>query len=119
MKTTNIDVNSIELHSQTQPMSIDWKPIESVVTQIAMRIGLIDSTYDDELIGEFVMYWMGQPHRYHTLYQWNHKFVMNLKRKRTVFLNQNASIVGSQYVPKEAGISTDSNARSLVEKYGK
>lgn len=108
----------MDIHSDTQAMSFDWQPDEALVEQIALRIGLIDFSYDDDQLGEFVMYWIGQSTRWHTTYQWTLKFVQSLKFKKTAFRQKDTKVVGTQLVPKEAGISIDPNTRSLLEQYG-
>lgn len=101
------------------PMTFDWLPDEDTFSQLAQMIGLIDKTYDETDVGEFVAYWFGRSHVIKTPYQWNLGFVQNMKRKRTAFgYSSKKNVVGTQLVNKQAGVEVDENAKKLREKYG-
>lgn len=102
-----------------RPMSLDWVPDNESFVQMAQIVGLIDKEYTTEDVGEFVLYWMGRTHVHCTPYQWHHKFLMNMKRKRTARGHVNKQVVGHQLVTPKAEIVVDDNARELVKKYGK
>lgn len=112
----NTNATMATLHNTRQVMTIDWLPDDDLVSTLAKMMGLINSQYDDDLIGEFRAYWLGRPDNQFTLYQWTQKFVFQLKNKRTMKVN-NQQIVGTQQVSKAPGISVNNNAKALVEKY--
>jgi len=100
-------------------MTADWQPDETLFAQIAQMMGLIDRDISEEDVGEFKAYWLGQPHRMHTQYQWHHKFILNLKNKRTAYGQKDKQVVGNQLVSKVAATKACPRAKGLVEKYGK
>lgn len=107
------------LQKPAEQMSFTWQPDPDLVSQISAMIGLIDSSYSNEDVGEFVSYWVGRPERFHTPYQWNQKFVLTLKRLRTAHWSKNSVQVGSQFTQNKPGLTMSDSARALVEKYGK
>lgn len=105
------------LHQQHLAMHRDWQPEKSVFDDIATLIGLIDKSYDDTDIGEFVVYWIGRPEAVFSSYQWTQKFTYALKNRRTAKGYQATKKVGSQTVKVEPGLEADDNAKQLVAKY--
>ncbi|WP_088329293.1 DnaT-like ssDNA-binding domain-containing protein [Lacimicrobium sp. SS2-24] len=104
-----------QLHLQWQTMSADWKPHQELFNELASLVGLLDKSYSEEDIGEFIAYWLTRPETNLTLFQWTQKFVLQLKNRRQAAPNKHR--VGHQVVPAIAGITADDNARKLVEKY--
>ena len=102
-------------------MHASWTPNKSLFEEMASLLGIIDKTYEDSDIGEFVAYWLGRPSSVFSEFQWTQKFANNIKRKRLASGYGSAStptkIVGTQQVKVAAGIEADDNARKLVEKY--
>lgn len=107
----------IEFHDKPYPMRLDWAPNEDLFKQLATHIGLLDASIDPDLLSEFVVYWVGQTFRAHTTYQWHLKLVQNVKFKRTAFQKSETTIVGTQRVPKTAGLVYDDNVRNLLNEY--
>jgi hypothetical protein len=104
-------------HQQFMPMSMQWQPAKALCEMLADLLGLIDSTFNDEDIGEFVAYWLGRPQSIFSQYQWNQKFIYSLKRKRTATDTNGIKKVGNQIVKSISSVEADDNARKLVEKY--
>lgn len=110
-----------QLHQRHCSMHASWTPNKSLFEEMASLLGIIDKTYEDNDIGEFVAYWLGRPSSVFSEFQWTQKFANNIKRKRLASGYGSAStptkIVGTQQVKVAAGIEADDNARKLVEKY--
>ncbi len=104
-------------HQQHYAMHRDWQPERQVFEDIAALIGLIDKSFDEQDIGEFVAYWLGRPEAVFSSYQWTQKFTYALKNRRTAKGYQATKKVGNQVVTVEPGIEADDNARQLVAKY--
>ena len=104
-------------HQQHYAMHRDWQPEKQVFDDIAALIGLIDKTFEEQDIGEFVAYWLGRPEAVFSNYQWTQKFTYALKNRRTAKGYQATKKVGNQVVKVEPGIEADDNARQLVAKY--
>lgn len=109
------------LHGVTQAMQQSWMPEAELYTELAQLIGLIDSTYTQEQVGEFVAYWLGRPQSRFSRFQWTQKFVLQRKQfaQRSSQQQTATQTIGTQTVTASAGISTDANTRALVEKYNK
>lgn len=110
-----------QLHQRHCSMHASWTPNKSLFEEMASLLGIIDKTYEDSDIGEFVAYWLGRPSSVFSEFQWTQKFANNIKRKRLASGYGSAStptkIFGTQQVKVAAGIEADDNARKLVEKY--
>lgn len=104
-----------QLHLHWQAMTADWMPDEGLFKQLATLIGLLDKSYQQQDVGEFVVYWLSRPEVNLTLFQWTQKFVLHLKNRRQTYAQKQK--IGHQVVPTTAGITVDENARKLVEKY--
>lgn len=104
-------------HQQHYAMHRDWQPESQLFDDIATLIGLIDKTFEEQDIGEFVAYWLGRPEAVFSTYQWTQKFTYALKNRRTAKGYQATKKVGNQVVKVEPGIEADDNARKLVAKY--
>ncbi|WP_102798966.1 DnaT-like ssDNA-binding domain-containing protein [Bowmanella denitrificans] len=100
-------------------MAPDWQPDPDQVEQIATMVGLLNKEFDATDVGEFVAYWMGRPEIYLNSYQWHHKFVQNLKHKRTAWGKVSQSRVGTQMVSNTEGLTTCDNTRQLLDRYAK
>lgn len=105
------------LHKQHTAMTADWKPNAPLFKEIANLLGIIDKTFDDNDIGEFVAYWLGRPSSVFSEFQWTQKFANNIKRKRLASGYSSSKVIGTQQVKVAAGIEADDNAKKLVAKY--
>lgn len=105
------------LHRQFTAIHGRWRPDPVLYDEMTNLIGLIDRSFDDEDIGEFVSYWLGRPDAVFSHFQWTQKFAYAIKRKRVAVGHTASRKVGTQTVPVAAGIEADDNARKLVEKY--
>ena len=106
-----------QLHQKHLSMSTSWTPNKGLFNEMASLLGIIDKTYDENDIGEFVAYWLGRPSSVFSEFQWTQKFANNIKRKRLASGYAPTQKVGTQQVKVAAGIEADDNARKLVEKY--
>lgn len=104
-----------QLHLHWQAMTADWVPDKGLFTELASLIGLLDKSYQQQDVGEFIAYWLSRPEVNLTLFQWTQKFVLHLKKRRQAYGQKQQ--VGHQLVSTTAGITADDNARKLVEKY--
>ena len=50
-----------QLHQRHCSMHASWTPNKSLFEEMAALLGIIDKTYEDNDIGEFVAYWLGRP----------------------------------------------------------
>ncbi|MGQ8367129.1 DnaT-like ssDNA-binding domain-containing protein [Glaciecola sp. 1036] len=108
------------IHGKPFAMTFDFELDEKLTTDLATHIGLIDTSICKDTFGEFKAYWVGQPNRWHTLYQWHLKYVQQLKRKRTTFSSKQNTVVGYQSVPRAenaANLVTDENTKALLNRY--
>lgn len=105
------------LHRQHQPMRPSWQPDAALFEQMASLMGLIDKTFDEQDVGDFIAYWLGRPNVVFSHFQWTQKFAYAQRYKRLATGSTPKQTVGSQQVPVAPGIEADDNARKLVEKY--
>jgi hypothetical protein len=113
-----ININDYSnMHTQWKPMQLEWQPHSELYQDLAKLVGIIDKTYSDNELGDFIAYWLGRPESQHTVFQWTQKFVFFIKKQRLALGYSDKKRVGNQVVTKKAGISTDSNTKKLVEKY--
>ena len=105
------------LHVQWMIMHLEWQPNTHLYQDLAKLVGIIEKTYSDNELGDFIAYWLGRPESNHTVFQWTQKFVFFIKKQRLALGYSDKKRVGSQVVTKKAGITTDSNTKKLVEKY--
>lgn len=105
------------LHKQHSAMTQNWQPNNALFKEMANLLGIIDKTFDDNDVGEFVAYWLGRPSSIFSEFQWTQKFANNIKRKRLASGYSATKVVGSQQVKVAAGIEADDNAKKLVAKY--
>ena len=105
-------------HNQHKSMRFDWRPIDALFTDLCQLVGLIETTYSADELGEFIAYWLGRVDSQCTEYQWTQKLVIQLKQRRQRFpLSQQKSSAGHQYVTPSAGIVFDDNVKKLIEQY--
>lgn len=105
------------LHLQWKKMHIDWLPNDILFDDLASLIGIIDKSYTETELGEFIAYWLGRPEMQFSQFQWTQKFVFQIKQKRVASGVKPAKKVGNQWVTPKAGVEADDNAKQLVAKY--
>ena len=107
-----------EAHEQHSKMHLNWRPDDSLFSQLCQLIGVIDAYFDADELGEFIAYWLGRPEVVQTPYQWTQKFVLHLKQRRIRKpANSSQTKVGPQWVEPTAGIEFDDNVKQLIKKY--
>lgn len=113
-----VDLEDFTVHQHHHKMSVSWRPDSSLFVQICQLVGLIETHFSADELGEFIAYWLGRPETLQSPYQWTQKFVLHLKQRR---IRQPATIsqtkMGHQWIEAEAGIEFDDNVKKLIQKY--
>ena len=77
-----LNLNSIQpLPQVAQPITPEWRP-EQHFASLCQLCGLMESSYGEDELGEFIAYWLGRPEVFATPHQWMLKFIKALKAKR-------------------------------------
>jgi hypothetical protein len=108
-----------KLHLNWHGMHLSWAPNQKLVSDLAKLVGIIEYEFTTSELGDFIAYWLGRPESQFSEYQWNQKFVFNLKKMRLAHGFKTVEKVGQQIVQTKAGIVADENAKNLVAKYNK
>lgn len=101
------------LHTERKPIFFGWQPEQALFDELAKLIGIKNTTFNEQDVGEFVAYWLGRPNVMHTGYQWTQKFTQVIKRKYASCSTSLPSITSTS----TAGVAVDNNARKLIERY--
>ena len=109
--------NFDSLHKIHYSITTSWQPNKDLFEEMAQLLGIIDTEYDDNDVGEFIAYWLGRPTTILSEFQWTQKFAHNIKHKRISSGYTPVRKIGNQTVKVAAGIEADDNAKKLVEKY--
>jgi hypothetical protein len=118
LSSVKLDLNDESLHQQHLKMSVNWRPDSSLFTQVCQLVGVIETHFDADELGEFIAYWLGRPEVQQTPYQWTQKFVLHLKQRRIRKpIKGSQTKVGHQWVEPQAGIEFDDNVKKLIQKY--
>jgi hypothetical protein len=113
-----LDLGDDSAHLQHHKIMVTWRPDEALFKQICQLVGVIESYFDADELGEFIAYWLGRPEVQNTPYQWTQKFVLHLKQRRMRKpLQADKSKVGHQWVAPTASIEFDDNVKQLIKKY--
>ena len=124
-KTTNNQSVSLPLKKVAQSteyfsIKVDWRPAKTDVEQLSTLVGLIDATYTNEELGEFIAYWITRDEIQMTSFQWTQKLVTFLKKRRLhTPKHHEDSKRGHQYATPKVGVHTDDKVKRFVEKYKK
>lgn len=124
-KTMNNQCVSLPLKKVTHssdyfPIKIDWRPAKNDIEQLSALVGLIDATYTDEELGEFIAYWITRDEIQMTSFQWTQKLVTFLKKRRLrTPKHHEDSKQGHQYATPTVSVHTDDKVKRFVEKYKK
>ncbi|MEM0912335.1 MAG: DnaT-like ssDNA-binding domain-containing protein [Pseudomonadota bacterium] len=101
-------------------ISVNWQPTNTDIEQLSALVGLIDATYTEEELGEFLAYWITRNEIQLTSFQWTQKLVTFLKKRRFHQPKHHEDTKhGHQYATPEAGLHGDDNVKNLVKKYNK
>jgi hypothetical protein len=110
-----------KLHQQHHKISITWRPVSALFQQVCQLVGLIETDYNADELGEFIAYWLGRPEIQQSQYQWTQKFVLHLKQRRIRYPIAKDDVAqtkqGHQWATAKAGIEFDENVRQLISKY--
>lgn len=96
-------------------MHLQWRPDEELPA-LARLCGVIDASYSEEDLGEFIAYWLGRPEVFDSQHQWMLKFIRALKTRRYT-RRKPMEVQGYQQVtlaPAEAGPSK--RAQQMIEE---
>ncbi|WP_281706491.1 DnaT-like ssDNA-binding domain-containing protein [Aeromonas taiwanensis] len=96
-------------------MHLQWRPDEELPA-LARLCGVIDASYSEEDLGEFIAYWLGRPEVFDSQHQWMLKFIRALKSRRYA-RRQPTAVTGYQQVtpaPVEAGPSR--RAQEMIDE---
>lgn len=105
------------LHSQRQTISLSWQPDVALFKQLSTLIGLNDTTYSQEEVGEFISFWLTRPNVVFSQFQWTQKFTYNIKQKRLSTGSVSALSRPPKSVAVAPAVDADDNAQKLVAKY--
>ncbi|NMH60631.1 DnaT-like ssDNA-binding domain-containing protein [Alteromonas ponticola] len=105
------------LHRQHQAINMKWQPDEALFTEMATLLGVVDKSYDQDDINEFIAYWLGRPSTVLSHFQWTQKFVYSMRNKRFGRTETKTPIDSSKFVEVAPSVEADDNTRKLVEKY--
>jgi len=84
----NKDINLIRnlpTSADEFPMFIGWQPtaiFSDLLTQSGIDVVRIPNAVRDELVGEFISYWLSQPERKHSQSKWHHKLRQQFIQRR-------------------------------------
>ncbi|MGL5660168.1 MAG: DnaT-like ssDNA-binding domain-containing protein [Aeromonas sp.] len=96
-------------------MHLQWRPDDDLPA-LARLCGVIDASYNEEDLGEFIAYWLGRPEVFDSQHQWLLKFIRALKTRRYA-RRQPTEVKGYQQVsaaPPSAGPSK--RAQQMIEE---
>ncbi len=96
-------------------MHLQWRPDEELPA-LARLCGVIDASYNEEDLGEFIAYWLGRPEVFDSQHQWMLRFIRALKSRRYA-RRQPMVVAGYQQVtpaPAESGPSK--RAQEMIEE---
>lgn len=96
-------------------MHLQWRP-DGELPALARLCGVIDASYSEEDLGEFIAYWLGRPEVFDSQHQWMLKFIRALKSRRYA-RRQPMEVKGYQQVnqaPAESGPSK--RAQEMIEE---
>lgn len=68
-----------------------WRP-DGGFQALSRLCGVIDCSYSEEELGEFIAYWLGRPEQFATQHQWMLKFIKALKARRYVRQSQHPPV---------------------------
>ncbi|UBO74783.1 DnaT-like ssDNA-binding domain-containing protein [Aeromonas rivuli] len=96
-------------------MHLHWRPDEELPA-LARLCGVIDASYSEEDLGEFIAYWLGRPEVFDSQHQWMLKFIRALKTRRYVRRSQ-TEVQGYQQVSADPVSSGPSKrAQEMIEQ---
>ncbi|MBO1256783.1 flavodoxin [Alteromonas sp. 5E99-2] len=117
---TSPKLKATKVLSNKTPIHRDWEPNKDTFIDICTLIGVIETEYSQEELGEFIAYWLGRTEVNHTEYQWTQKFAQQLKRNRTSVESNLSKQTGTQtHTNTVSSLEADDNAKRLVAKYKK
>ncbi|MGK4474224.1 DnaT-like ssDNA-binding domain-containing protein [Aeromonas molluscorum] len=96
-------------------MHLHWRPDEELPA-LARLCGVIDASYSEEDLGEFIAYWLGRPEVFDSQHQWMLKFIRALKTRRYVRRPQ-TEVQGYQQVsPDPVSSGPSKRAQEMIEQ---
>ncbi|ALP40545.1 DnaT-like ssDNA-binding domain-containing protein [Aeromonas schubertii] len=97
------------------PMHLEWRPDESMPA-LARLCGVIDCSYSEEDLGEFIAYWLGRPEVFDNHHQWTLKFIRALKTRRYVRRQQPQEQGYQQVTVQHSESGPSRRAQEMIEE---
>ncbi|MFM7969363.1 DnaT-like ssDNA-binding domain-containing protein [Aeromonas sp. A-5] len=95
-------------------MHLRWRPDEELPA-LARLCGVIDASYSEEDLGEFIAYWLGRPEVFDSQHQWMLKFIRTLKSRRYT-RRQPTEVAGYQQItPAPVDSGPSKRAQEMIE----
>ena len=95
-------------------MHLHWRPDEELPA-LARLCGVIDASYSEEDLGEFIAYWLGRPEVFDSQHQWMLKFIRTLKSRRYT-RRQPTEVAGYQQItPAPVDSGPSKRAQEMIE----
>lgn len=112
-----INFDDDDMHQVRNKMTLEWQPNKKYFKEISQLVGLLQSDYTPEELGEFIAYWMGKPQQQLSPWQWTQKFILHLRKSKQIKGYNPTTIVGYQQIEKQPEVVLDENTRKLIDKY--
>ena len=110
------------LHTQRYRMHMQWQPDAALFIELAQIMGLLDTQYTQEQVGEFISYWMGRPDVELSAFQWTQKFVLQRKlaaQRTAMGSTHSPRTIGYQTVTQDGKIQVDDKNKAFIARYKK
>lgn len=85
LNTNNNLIRNLPTSADDFSMFIGWQPtaiFSDLLTQSGIDVVKIPNAVRDELVGEFISYWLSQPERKHSQSKWHHKLRQQFIQRR-------------------------------------
>lgn len=97
------------------PMHLHWRP-DAGLPALAKLCGVLDCSYSEEELGEFIAYWLGRPEVYDNQHQWMLKFIRALKTRRYVRRTPKEELGYQQIAPAPTDSGPSKRALEMIEE---
>lgn len=97
------------------PMHLQWRP-DAGLPALARLCGVLDCSYSEEDLGEFIAYWLGRPEVFDNQHQWMLRFVRALKTRRYVRRVEKTPQGYQQVTPLPTQDGPSRRAQEMIEE---
>lgn len=94
-------------------MHLHWRPDEGLPA-LAKLCGVLDASYSEEELGEFIAYWLGRPEVFDSQHQWMLKFIRALKGRRYVRKPARQELAYQQVTPTPTPTGPSQRAQQMI-----